>query len=472
MKRSRSQSNLHQKQKPSALDSKHCKKKRSLLASEETRINSVEPSSKRPKLTRKNLRLCEMQSSTTQFQSQRSHLPTLSTTKTSRSKSIPTSDSMFGNAANTNHINDPTTSAQPANLDDWKDILNRSRDTASPDETEYMNYSYNICTAESEATIIHHQSEKLLKEYNVCESKYRKTYSETLCEVPPNLGFNNGLSNAQPDFLEGYDLSAFRPFEVREKLGGTAVLKRGPTATTLPHFAGEWKGPGKSLKKADMQAAYDAAILVYGRKRALSYLGCPDPENHANVATFTSDGTILQIYTHHSTYNGEFTEYHQTPIHKVMLTASFEDYKSGRRTLRNVQDAARVTASSLKDDLISSLNSRGDIIARELINNANLDSTIEEEEINQSTTDQNAVNIAIESGVAEHINNITSEYDMQAPHSDLINPPPSAEKSRLSKGQSRKAKSHLKRTLLQPMGSAKSATRQATHHRYSLRSDR
>ncbi|ESZ89824.1 hypothetical protein SBOR_9793 [Sclerotinia borealis F-4128] len=226
MKRSYSQSNLHQEQDTSALDSKHCKKKRSLSASEEISVNSVEPSSKRPKLTEKNLHLCEMQSSTTQFQSQRSHPPTLSTTKTSRSNSIPTSDSMFGNAANTNHINDPITSTEPANLDDWKEIINRSRDTASPDEKD-----------------------------------------ETLCEVPPNLGFNNNLSHAQPDLLEGYDLSAFRPFEAREELGGTAVLKRGPSATTLPHFAGELKGPGKSLKKADMQAAYDAAIMVHGRKR-------------------------------------------------------------------------------------------------------------------------------------------------------------------------------------------------------------
>lgn len=39
------------------------------------------------------------------------------------------------------------------------------------------------------------------------------------------------------------------------------------------------------------EAAYDGAYMVYGKEQARSFLGSPDPEGHAFVSTFTSDGT-------------------------------------------------------------------------------------------------------------------------------------------------------------------------------------
>lgn len=338
--------------------------KRSISALEEIEDNPIEPLHKRPRLTQKNLQICEMQSSNantnTPFQPLPSRPPTLSTAKTTKTKSVSASDSAFGDAALANHIYDHTTSLQPANIGYWNEVCSRSRDTASPDESQYQDYVYHIHAANSEATIIQH-NQKLLKEYKgASEHGYRKTYNETLSEVPANIGFNNGLSNAQPDLLEGYDLAMYRPFPARKELQGTAVLKRGARATTLPHFAGEWKGPGKDLRQAASQAAYDGAIMVRGRTDALSYLHRSDPDNYANVATFTSDGTILDVYTHHSTFDGETTEYHQSQIKEVSLTASYDEYKKGRRILRNVQDATRDFASALKHDLVSNWNLRKD----------------------------------------------------------------------------------------------------------------
>ncbi|KAJ8070829.1 hypothetical protein OCU04_001190 [Sclerotinia nivalis] len=167
------------------------------------------------------------------------------------------------------------------------------------------------------------------------------------------MGFNNGLSPAQPDLLEGYDLTKFRPHPIQEKLK-FAILTPGMNATILAHFAGEWKGPGKDLRHAEIQAAYDGAIMVCGRKEALSSLDRSDLDNCAYVATFTSDGTILSIYSHHSTSDGTITEYHQTSIKNIMLTGSYDEYKRGLRMIRNVQDFAKDNAFILKDDLVSS----------------------------------------------------------------------------------------------------------------------
>jgi hypothetical protein len=81
----------------------------------------------------------------------------------------------------------------------------------------------------------------------------------------------------------------------------------------LPHLAGEWKGPGKNRIEARTQSAYDGAALVYGRNRALEYLGGADPPGHAVISTFTTDGTTINFFAHYaavSEVDGK-TEYHQ-----------------------------------------------------------------------------------------------------------------------------------------------------------------
>ncbi len=42
---------------------------------------------------------------------------------------------------------------------------------------------------------------------------------------------------------------------------------------TLPHIAGEWKGPDGSMKEATLQSGYDGAALVYARNQALAHQG-------------------------------------------------------------------------------------------------------------------------------------------------------------------------------------------------------
>lgn len=61
--------------------------------------------------------------------------------------------------------------------------------------------------------------------------------------------------------MEEYD-----PFLVDEQVNGAILHKDNPRSMTLPHLAGEWKGPGKNMGEAGIQSSYDSAALVYARK--------------------------------------------------------------------------------------------------------------------------------------------------------------------------------------------------------------
>ncbi|KAF7868497.1 hypothetical protein EAF04_005028 [Stromatinia cepivora] len=455
MKNSHTLQSSHRALNTSVLCEKNISK-RSASAFEENNDNPIEPSRKRSRLTRENLQIFEMQSSNpnTFTQSQASQAPPLSTTKTSntsktsRTKSISASDSAFGDTALNNHIYDHMASLKAANLECWVDICNRSRDSGSPDEMEYEDYNHNIASARSEAGIVQH-SQKLFKEYKgVSEHGYRKSFNEALSHIPSNMGSNNGLSPAQPDLLEGYDLTKFRPYPIQEELR-FAILKPGMNATTLAHFAGEWKGPGRDLRQAEIQAAYDGAIMVCGRKEALSSLGRSDPDNCAYVATFTSDGTILSMDSHHSTFDGKTTEYHQTLIKKIMLTGSYDEYKRGLRMMRNVQDFTKNNASSLKDDLVSSWKSANNLTTEDT-NNLTTENT-------NNLTTENTNNLITEDTDIIVTNNSTHIDDLSQSH--LIDLPQSA-------------KEPFPRPRKCPKAKPKHPSKQVTKHRYSTRNNR
>jgi hypothetical protein len=177
-------------------------------------------------------------------------------------------------------------------------------------------------------------------------------YNQQFNDFPRNVGFNNGLSPAQPDMIEGLDLAQYDLFPIREdSLLKAAVPSSGPNAITLPHLAGEWKGPGKDMNLARHQAAYNGASMVYARDQACSFLGSPDPTSHAYVQTFTTDGTTLNTFAHYSTESQGHVTYHQYPTSSSFLVSSYEDYKTSRRRLRNLQDSAKEASEKLRDKL-------------------------------------------------------------------------------------------------------------------------
>lgn len=54
--------------------------------------------------------------------------------------------------------------------------------------------------------------------------------------------------------LEGLEMEEFRPFLVDEYVQGAVLYKDDGRSVTLPHLAGEWKGPDRSMAEATLQS--------------------------------------------------------------------------------------------------------------------------------------------------------------------------------------------------------------------------
>ncbi|TAQ88746.1 hypothetical protein B7494_g2924 [Chlorociboria aeruginascens] len=190
----------------------------------------------------------------------------------------------------------------------------------------------------------------LLKTYP--REPYTRALNQAFTAFPKDMGFNNGLLAPQPDFVEGLEMEEFRPFPVDEYVQGAVLYKDDRRSVTLPHLAGEWKGPDGSMAEATLQSSYDGAALVYSRDQALAFQGESDPPGHASITTFTTNGTQVHFYAHYATPTEDGTlEYHQFPVKSTSLVNSHGEHKEGRRGLRNAQDCAREQSYVLKDQL-------------------------------------------------------------------------------------------------------------------------
>lgn len=225
------------------------------------------------------------------------------------------------------------------------------RYSPSPTVSEYEKYVRDVKGALTEATLLNKSSRKLLKEYQ--DEGYTNQLNCAFSGFPKDCGINNGLFAPQPDFVEGLEMQEYYPFPINKQIKGAVLYKDEPCSLTLPQLAGEWKGRGKDIDKAEVQSSYDGAALVYARNQALSYIGKPDPPGHSQVITFTTDGTNLDLFAHYAAQSSEDgrLQYHQYPVSSTNLTGSRQGFKDGRRGLRNAQDLARQQAYILRDEL-------------------------------------------------------------------------------------------------------------------------
>lgn len=312
---------------------------------------------KRVRLTRKNLALFNEKMAKkkgTNKTSSAAPAPAESTaessTKTKTNSSTSTTTSDFAIQAYKNGILNPLSSRPPANLEDIRKRVAESRGTASPTESVFEDYVGTVEGAINKATMVFEVGGELLKEYP--KRSYARAFNQVFTGFPKDVGFNDGLSAPQPDFVEGLRMQEFRPFPVDDYISGAVPFKDDPNSLTLPHLAGEWRGRGDDMAEARLQSAYDGAALVYARNQALSYLGKPDSPGYAEVTTFTTDGTTLNFFAHYATPSEDGTlEYHQYPITSAHLLKSRQGYKEGRRGLRNEQDYARKQSYAMRDQL-------------------------------------------------------------------------------------------------------------------------
>ena len=83
-------------------------------------------------------------------------------------------------------------------------------------------------------------------------------------------------------------------------------------------------------------------------------MGKSDPPGHAEIMTFATDGTTLNMYAHYaipSEVEEDRLEYHQYQYASTNIKHSYEGHKEGRRGVRNIQEHARDQSYALRDQL-------------------------------------------------------------------------------------------------------------------------
>ncbi|OBT99654.1 hypothetical protein VE01_02149 [Pseudogymnoascus verrucosus] len=273
-------------------------------------------------------------------------------TSTTEMESTSTTRSGFAIAVYHNGVLLSYHSKPPTNLNEIHKQASSSRGTASPTVSEYERYFRTLPMAFNELARGNKVSRKLQKDYDDDEG-YHPAFKQAFTGFPKNVGLNDGLSPPQPDFIEGLGMSEFQPFPI-ERVSGAVLYEDNPFSTVLPHIAGEYKGPMGCMENARLQCSYDGAALVYARNKALALIGKPDPQGHAKITTFATDGEIIEFFAHYAARGDDSKlKYHQYPIGSFFLTGSHYGFKDGWRQLRNQQDYAREQSYALRDQLVN-----------------------------------------------------------------------------------------------------------------------
>lgn len=192
----------------------------------------------------------------------------------------------------------------PNNLDDLRERLNRARKTPSPSESEYELYTRTVFKACNETTMAFEVGVQLLKRYH--GTGYQRAFSQSFTGFPKDVGFKNCIPPPNPGLIEGLEIWEYLLFPVDEQISGVTLFKD--------------------------ESAYDGAALAYASNDALSYIGKPDPPGESKVTMFTTDGTTINFFAHHTAPSEDGgLEYYQYPLASTNLTNSFEDFKRGRR---------------------------------------------------------------------------------------------------------------------------------------------
>lgn len=207
--------------------------------------------------------------------------------------------------------------------------MEASRDSASPTSSQDDRFVRGLerCANERDVEVLYHG--RILKDTNKVpeleDLDYCANIDKQWVAFPKDVGFNNGLSAPKPDLVEGYAQRAWPP--TIKQLGGAATLvKHDPGFTALPHFAGEFKDFGKSVRQGEVQAGYDGAATVYARHQALAAIGQKDPPGRASPVTMASDGRTWRIYAHSAEENVKTKELEYFQVRNLRLRDAIKSH--------------------------------------------------------------------------------------------------------------------------------------------------
>lgn len=211
-------------------------------------------------LTKRNLRALEtMEEEAGWRQSARDDQE--STAYTAPATTISSTHRDFPDACYENGILPPFYSEEPLNLKELRAAYNQDRGSPAPSESQYKEWKGQLRRVGNEDRTVGLFADTFLQKYT-SNTNYGHSQNKAWTDYPKNVGFNNGLSVPQPDWVEGLIAKANEPFPIKRGLGGVAVVTGHLKSITLPHLAAEVKAPGQNLIVAQYQAAYDGALMV------------------------------------------------------------------------------------------------------------------------------------------------------------------------------------------------------------------
>jgi len=260
-----------------------------------------------------------------------------------------TTDSGFEQRAYENGIWCPIPSHPCQGLSTMENRAAQHRTSPQPSEHAHQAYCTGISRSYNEAGAALLVQSKIMRDYNGNDFNYGKQCSRAITEIP-SQDFNAGLSNPEPDVLEGLYTEV-----LPDHLHDNALHKK--NSLSFCHFAAEFKRTDSNFHQARLQAAYDGAVLVNARERALAEArqdgtvpaaAIDKAAEELAVFTCVTDGKIAEAYTHYY----EDGQYYQNLIGCESLLG----YPNrGRELIRNTQDYARSKSYELANLLGANL---------------------------------------------------------------------------------------------------------------------
>ncbi|RDL35431.1 uncharacterized protein BP5553_07362 [Venustampulla echinocandica] len=329
----------------------------------------VERPLKRARLTEKNLKAFEKMGGRERKSAGKKSTGQSSSTTTSADKD-------FGPQLERNHVVFGNLDARTA--DDYEDIrklLNRRRESEPPDRLDYNQYLAATKGCQNEATIQYSAYPFLSKRTSreAMISGYRQSANYAWSDVDNHL--TTGLSNAKPDIFESYRKTNYPP-EVVDEL--SSALSPTSYDIAMPAFAVEVKGYNGSMQVAQLQCAYNGALMTEGAYAVHTHINKSNVEfcGTTQALTVGYNGENLNFYGHHTrqiptpsdpvicesagsgVVSTEATgktaaclEYHQYLLSCDNPCASYEDFKKAYKHTRNAQDIGYKWATERKDAL-------------------------------------------------------------------------------------------------------------------------
>ncbi|KAL5327273.1 hypothetical protein ACEPPN_004967 [Leptodophora sp. 'Broadleaf-Isolate-01'] len=277
---------------------------------------------KRARLTEKNLEAFEKMGGR-----QRKSAGKKSTGQSSSTTTITDKD--FGPQLQRNNV--IYTALDARALDDVADVresLDRTRESEPPDHLAYKRYLANTEGLNNELTSVNY----------------------AWSEVDNHL--TTGLSDAKPDIFESYRKTDYPPKAVDALSSALA-----PTAynIAMPAYAVEFKGCDGSMAEAQLQCAYDGALMTEGAHAVYTHLDKSDDDFYgkSQALTVAYNGDTVKFYGHHAVQipvssqpasggvdssadvNSDALAYHQYVLSSDNPRDSFENFQNAYKYTRN-----------------------------------------------------------------------------------------------------------------------------------------